>query len=94
MRYHTIEERLDYALVNDDWGNLWPVSNVFYLARYRSDHNPIVLDCGHERSDLSSHRVRLFRFEVIWLQDREECSELIYEIWGDTGQYVISNWRM
>lgn len=43
---NTIEERLDFALVNDIWLYLWHVFDVTCLPRYRSDHNPILLSCG------------------------------------------------
>lgn len=37
---HTVEDRLDYALVNEAWRPLWPAMEVNHMPRYRSDHNP------------------------------------------------------
>ncbi|XP_057422210.1 uncharacterized protein LOC130716023 [Lotus japonicus] len=80
----TIEERLDYALVNEAWQELWQVSSVFHLIRHQSDHSPIVLQCGRRRQDFRRQRVNLFRFEEVWLQSGDDCAEIVTEAWGDT----------
>ncbi|XP_057440277.1 uncharacterized protein LOC130732189 [Lotus japonicus] len=64
----TVEERLDYALVNDKWLEQWPVSHVSHLPRYRSDHNPIRMWFGVRRKQEETRRERMFRFEEVWLQ--------------------------
>lgn len=79
---HTVEERIDYALVNDKWLEQWPVTHVSHLPRYRSDHNPIRLVCGTRRRSTGTRRERVFRFEEVWLQKGEECSEVIAETWS------------
>lgn len=65
---NTMEERLDYALINDKWLKQWHVTHVSHLPRYISDHNPIRLVCGVRRKQLMTRRERLFRFEEVWLQ--------------------------
>lgn len=75
----TIEERLDYVLVNDVWGSIWPIIEVTHLPRHHSDHNPIVLSCGFNKRDDFRNRKHLFRFEEVWLQDGEECAEIVAE---------------
>ncbi|XP_057418992.1 uncharacterized protein LOC130713221 [Lotus japonicus] len=77
----TIEERLDYVLVNRAWREAWPVSSVAHLPRYRSDHNPILLCCGSRRSRVEKKRERVFRFEELWLQKEEECTEDVAAVW-------------
>lgn len=75
---HTVEERLDYALVNDAWMEQWPHNLVTHLPRYRSDHNPILFECGVRRGKFTPRQHR-FRFEEVWLQKKEECTEVIAE---------------
>ncbi|XP_057428472.1 uncharacterized protein LOC130721892 [Lotus japonicus] len=77
----TIEERLDYALVNDAWDETWPITVVHHLSKHKSDHNPILLTCGARRKRKELGRARLFRFEEIWLQEDEECAEIVTETW-------------
>lgn len=62
---HTVEERLDYALVNDKWLELCPVTRITHLPRYRSDHNPIQLVCSTRRRKEGVRRECLFRFEEV-----------------------------
>ncbi|XP_057445088.1 uncharacterized protein LOC130737357 [Lotus japonicus] len=78
----TIEERLDYALVNEAWRSIWPVTSVYHLPRYRSDHNPILIFSGSRKMRKEMARANLFRFEQLWLQEGEECAEVVTETWG------------
>ncbi|XP_057416239.1 uncharacterized protein LOC130710871 [Lotus japonicus] len=78
----TVEERLDYALANDAWDALWPVTEVTHLPRYRSDHNPLLICCGSRGMRKELQRTSMFRFEELWLQE-EECKELVTEAWGE-----------
>ncbi|XP_057418143.1 uncharacterized protein LOC130712323 [Lotus japonicus] len=78
----TIEERLDYALVNAAWGSFWPVTSVYHLPRYRSDHNPILIFSGTRKMRKEMARANLFRFEQMWLQEGDECAEVVTETWG------------
>ncbi|XP_057453964.1 uncharacterized protein LOC130745626 [Lotus japonicus] len=61
----TIQERLDYALTNDAWDALWPVTVVSHLPRAQKE----------------SKRAHMFRFEELWLREGEECMEIITETW-------------
>lgn len=85
----TVEEHIDYALVNDAWDSLWPVSLVDHLVRFYSDHSPIVLHCGSRRAEIKRHCVRLFRFEELWLQSGEECAEIVTEVWSNSNQALV-----
>ncbi|XP_057453803.1 uncharacterized protein LOC130745492 [Lotus japonicus] len=77
----TIEERLDYALANDAWDEVWPVTDVTNLPRYHSDHNPLLICCGSKGLRQELRRARLFRFEELWLQDGD-CKEVVAEAWS------------
>ncbi|XP_057444702.1 uncharacterized protein LOC130736943 [Lotus japonicus] len=78
----SIEERLDYALINESWRALWPCVEVSHLPRLSSDHNPILVSCGHRRTEVSRSGSRMFRFEEVWLQDGDECAEIVAAIWS------------
>ncbi|XP_057452127.1 uncharacterized protein LOC130743933 [Lotus japonicus] len=78
---YTIEERLDYALTNDTWDESWPSTVVHHLPRYKSDHNPILLTCGVRRNRQEMGRAKIFRFEEMWLQEGQECAEIVTETW-------------
>lgn len=84
----SIEERLDYVLVNESWKALWPVVEIFHLTRLSSDHNPILLACGSHKREVFRKRKRMFRFEEVWLQDSEECAEIVVEVWSNGQLYV------
>ncbi|XP_057438415.1 uncharacterized protein LOC130730423 [Lotus japonicus] len=85
-----IEERLDYALMNDSWKALWPVMEVFHLTRLSSDHNPILVSCGSTKREVFRKQKRLFRFEEVRLHDSEECAEIVAEVWSNGFQDVNS----
>lgn len=86
---NTVEEHLDYALMNVAWDDLWHVSLVSHLVRYHSDHSPIVLHCGARRANIKRHRTRLFRFEELGLQSGVECTEIVTEAWCEPNQGLI-----
>ncbi|XP_057444657.1 uncharacterized protein LOC130736903 [Lotus japonicus] len=87
---HNIQERLDYALVNERWLDLWPISDVTHLPRHRSDHNPILLFCGTRRRSEPHGRVHMFRFEEVWLQSGDECTSVVANAWNSTGPDLVS----
>ncbi|KAH6760569.1 hypothetical protein C2S51_017518 [Perilla frutescens var. frutescens] len=71
-------ERLDRALANRDWQRLYPHYNIKHLPRYKSDHNPILLDCAEEGGDdiTGRWRKRRFRFEHMWLHHPQFAKNL------------------
>ncbi|XP_057444455.1 uncharacterized protein LOC130736669 [Lotus japonicus] len=87
---HNIQERLDYALVNERWLDLWPISDVTHLPRHRSDHNLILLFCGTRRRSEPRGRVHMFRFEEVWLQSGDECTSVVANAWNSTGPDLVS----
>ncbi|XP_057452170.1 uncharacterized protein LOC130743990 [Lotus japonicus] len=77
-----IEERLDYAIVNKAWEELWPVTSVYNRTRYKSDHSPILVYCGNRKRRVEKKREMRFRFEELWLQQGEACREVVDGVWG------------
>lgn len=63
-----IEERLDCVLINRAWNEVWPVSSVSHVPRYKSDHCPILLHCENRKRWEEKKREWMFRFEELWLQ--------------------------
>lgn len=58
-----MQERLDLALVTDDWRLRFPKTSFAHLLRVFSNHNPILINLNCD-----SHRrfQKPFRFEVMW----------------------------
>lgn len=57
----SVWERLDRAAVNGVWNEAYPLTQVSYLARGRSDHRPPLINCGGLSTARSS-----FRFLNVW----------------------------
>lgn len=71
-----IRERLDIALVNVEWEEKYPGTQLFNLPAVGSDHSPIFLD-----SDFKEMKTpRKFRFELVWTE-LQECEQLIRNSW-------------
>ncbi|KAK7282470.1 hypothetical protein RIF29_11279 [Crotalaria pallida] len=67
---NTIEERLDRACANQQWRDLWRFSIINSLPRYRSDHNPIMLEASMTSGGAKKKKKR-YRFEQVWIYDDE-----------------------
>ena len=65
---HWVEERLDQALVNVSWLNLFSNAKLNNLVAPISDHSPIELITVDKFSCVYKHR---FRFENGWLKEDE-----------------------
>jgi hypothetical protein len=59
-----VEERLDRALANNDWFNLFPIAKLKNLVAPASDHYPIFLESSPQVRYQSNQRH--FRFENAW----------------------------
>ncbi|XP_020098941.1 uncharacterized protein LOC109717514 [Ananas comosus] len=74
-------ERLDRALISQDWQLLFPLSFLRALPRPRSDYSPIVL---------SAHTFmpspNLFRFESFWFRC-PSIGSIINQAWSSSGPY-------
>lgn len=60
-----IRERLDGAVVNEAWCDIFPYTQVVNLPRIHSNHHPLLV----KRSNISPDRQasKNFRFENAWL---------------------------
>ena len=76
-----IRERLDKALVNLEWEEAYPCTQVQNFPTVGFDHSPIMVNFDfHDKRAL-----RRFKFEIIWVE-MEECVELIRKGWECKGQ--------
>lgn len=57
----TLWQRLDRALVNEVWCDLFGLSKVSHLSRGRSDHTPLLVKCGSVALSGAS-----FKFLNVW----------------------------
>lgn len=71
-----IQERLDRAVVNDNWLQLWPEAHVLHGCHIGSDHRPLTVELYPHLTK----RARPFRFESYWVED-DECGQIIHDGW-------------
>ena len=70
---HSVWERLDRGLGNNEFLIRFPGSRVFHLSSMMSDHIPLLINLlGLE----ASPRKKVFRFEEMWLSDTQ-CREIV-----------------
>ena len=74
---HSIQERLDQGLANNDWFMQFAGTKIHHLSSNASDHCPlwIILE-GLEIPSIT----KPFRFEEMWLSDRG-CSNVVEAVW-------------
>lgn len=77
-----IQERLDRGLANVEWTNRFPGVRVNHLTQIVSDHCLVQVEWSVERKRRGAGGVKLYRFEVMWVQERK-CEEIIKEVWRD-----------
>ena len=71
-----VEERLDRALMNGLWQDLWPNSSVIHGTVMASDHCLIIV-----KPVLDGPKGRkLFRFEAFWAKE-VDCRDLVQKCW-------------
>jgi exonuclease III len=70
-------ERLDRILINRNWENLFPLTNIRKNPRILSDHNPLILCSELEVKKNSKH----FSFETSWVSHPDYLAK-VTEIWG------------
>jgi hypothetical protein len=59
-----VKVRLDRAIADTTWRDLFGDANLFHLVSSRSDHCPLLLQVKRERWD--GNRMRSFRYEIMW----------------------------
>ncbi|CAL1387047.1 unnamed protein product [Linum trigynum] len=76
-----IEERLDRAVANGKWMDMFQNAMVLHLEGVVSDHLPILIDPIGEKEE-EIRWGKCFRFESFWAKD-EESMEVIKEAWEE-----------
>jgi hypothetical protein len=74
-------ERLDRAVADPEWCNIFPRVSVLVLAARTSDHSPLIVS-SHARIIGRVPYKRSFKFEVWWEKDAE-CAEVINSAWNE-----------
>lgn len=74
-----MEIRLDIALTNASWLELFPVAKLYNLEGSTLDHNPLLLVPQQKVKNNRPHR---FRFENAWLTE-PMCEQLIRDSWTE-----------
>ena len=70
-------EKLDRILCNNEWEEVYPLTQITALTREKSNHTPLFLDSGDiQKSD------PIFRFENAWFL-REGIDKIIHDVWND-----------
>lgn len=79
------EVRLDRALTNASWLNLFPLAKLYNLEGSTSYHSPLLLN---PRQKTISNYQRRFRFENAWLTE-PMCEQLIKDVWENSTGWDI-----
>ncbi|KAF7823171.1 putative ribonuclease H protein At1g65750 family [Senna tora] len=74
-----VAARLDRALANTGWRNLFPEASVLHLPPLKSDHSPILIRT-HGMSDSGTRKDRPFRFLASWLL-HEDFPNVVKDSW-------------
>ncbi|WCJ31760.1 hypothetical protein M5689_013220 [Euphorbia peplus] len=77
----SIWERLDRAIVDKGWFDIFLTVTVLTLPRICSDHHPILIDTQGGCSNVCSKK--RFRFEAMWLR-HDTCKQTITEAWNSS----------
>ena len=70
--------RLDRAIANSAWSDLFPNARSHYLAFEASDHRPLLSTFDSKRKRSS----KIFRYDIR-LRENEEVKSLISKVWAD-----------
>ena len=71
--------RLDRALATPDWVDHYKDIKVHYIVDSTSDHRVLLIS---DNTVAHKHPIRhQFQFEAMWAK-REECKNIIQEVWG------------
>lgn len=81
-----IEQRLDRAMGNTLWHNMFPSAWLLNLVAPVSDHNPILLDMTPSIPVIKKKR---FRFENKWLEEGD-LKEVIKRCWTGFNDFGVT----
>ncbi|RYR64108.1 hypothetical protein Ahy_A03g010248 [Arachis hypogaea] len=78
-----IQERLDRAMATMEWKEAYMKIIIQHLSRYKSNHNPILVDMMGEQRRRRRKTTHKFIFEECWLGN-EECEKVVKEAWDSS----------
>ncbi|KAK6151601.1 hypothetical protein DH2020_014236 [Rehmannia glutinosa] len=85
----TQRARLDRALNNAIWRDLFPWSKVIHCPTYFSDHSLLHIQIGEcPPLSLQKRRRSIFRFEALWIKS-EECEKIIKDSWSTPANNLL-----
>ncbi|XP_042942790.1 uncharacterized protein LOC122276974 [Carya illinoinensis] len=73
------KERIDRAMVNKEWSELFSSATCTALAAIKSDHSPLCIS-KHKEGNGKRKRKVCFRYEVAW-DLKEECKVIVEKAW-------------
>ena len=76
-----IRERLDRAVANHEWLEMFPNVKIINGDPRHSDHRPIIIETGVEER-MQRCGARSYRFEAAWVEE-EECKEVVKKAWRE-----------
>uniref|UniRef100_A0ACD5Y7A5 Uncharacterized protein n=1 Tax=Avena sativa TaxID=4498 RepID=A0ACD5Y7A5_AVESA len=77
-----VKVRLDRAVADNRWRNMFTEARVVHQVSPYSDHSPILLPCEWE--DCMPTRTNQRRYEIMWEREAS-LSELISNLWAEAG---------
>lgn len=83
---HLVHCRLDRAMANSSWSDMFPNGRSHYLKFEASDHRPLVSTFDSKRKK----KARIFRYDRR-LRDNDEISALISKVWNDNPELTVSS---
>ncbi|CAA0808147.1 Unknown protein, partial [Striga hermonthica] len=82
-----LKKRLDRALVTEAWSEMFAVTVVTHLTRFRSDHSPLLIRCRFS----SIPRQASFRFQNMWVR-HHSFHDTVRDSWlQPTGLFGMHN---
>lgn len=76
-----IRERLDRAVANGGWREVYPLVQVRNGDPFHSDHRPVIISLeGGAGQGRANGGPRTFKFEASWLKE-EQCADVVMEAW-------------
>jgi hypothetical protein len=75
-----IRERLDRAVANGAWRDMFPLVHVKNGDHYHSDHRLVVMSLEGTEPVGANRRDRGFHFEASWLRE-ENCAKVVEDAW-------------
>jgi len=77
-----VRVRLDRAVANDDWCDLFDQASVEHLTSPCSDHCPVLLRLSP--SPDARRKAKILRYEIMWERD-ESLGDVILDAWSLEG---------